>query len=303
VLACVVALLAGGCASVPDTEFLKRNQAPASAEFKNAWGPIPERTSAAIVARLKERAGNLDILDRQIAIEQAVVGRPLVLGNHVALLQDGPATYDAMFAAIRQAKQTINVESYIIEDGEVGQKFADALLERRAAGVEINVLYDSLGGFLTKKEFFDRLRRTGIRVLEFNPLSPLAPKKLLAANHRDHRKLMIVDGRTAFLGGINIEDVYASAPSTPSSGGGGNSGGSKGKKATKAGWRDTDIQLDGPAVAEFQRLFLQSWEKQHGPPLPPVNYFPPIPPQGHESVRAVGSSPDDKFSAVYLTLM
>lgn len=294
--------LAAGCATVPNTEFLKRVYATESASFKTAWGPIPERTSAAIMASLKRQAGDLDILERQAAIEEAVAGHPLVLGNRVRLLLDGPATYAAMFAAIRQARSTVNVELYIIDDGDIGQRFAELLLERRAAGVEVNVLYDSFGCLPTDRAYFDRLRAGGVRVVEFNPIGPLAITRPWKLNHRDHRKLTIVDGRTAFLGGINIDDVYASSSSRPGSArGSGSSGGEDDQK--RNGWRDTDVQIDGPVVADFQRVFVETWEKQHGPALDRETYFPPLHPAGDEIVRPIASSPDDAFSVTYLTLM
>ncbi len=293
----LVAAWLAGCASVPDTQFLKRQYATHAKDFRSAWGPIPQRTSDAIVASLKRKAGNLDILDRQIAIEEAVVGAPLVLDNKVTLLLDGPATYQAMFAAIGQARQTVNVESYIIDDGEVGQRFADLLLARRAAGVRVNVIYDSLGALKTDKAYFDRLRAGGVQVLEFNPVNPLAARQHWALNHRDHRKLLVVDGRTAFLGGINIDDVYSTGSSSLGSGG-------KSKEdVRRSGWRDTDVQIDGPVVADFQKLFVQTWEKQHGPPLDQSDFFPRVPPQGREIVRAIGSTPDDPYSASYLTFI
>lgn len=295
----------GGCASVPDTQFLKRQYVAQAAEFKNAWGPVSQRIGESVVRDLKRASGDLDILDRQVAIEQAVVGKPLVLGNKVTLLLDGPETYEAMFAAIRQAKATINVEFYIIQDDEVGMRFAELLLERCAAGVKVNLIYDSVGAFKTKKEYFERLRQGGVQVLEFNPINPLAARKRWALNHRDHRKLLIVDGRTAFLGGINIDDVYAS--SSASAGGsssiGSGGGGSRGKDERRSGWRDTDIQIDGPVVADFQKLFLQTWEKQRGPALRPEDYFPTVPPRGKEIVRAIGSTPDDPYSTSYLTFI
>ncbi|MEO5961256.1 MAG: phospholipase D-like domain-containing protein [Opitutaceae bacterium] len=257
-----------------------------------------------MIAELKRKSGNLDILDRQVAIEQAVVGEPLVLGNQVTLLQDGPATYEAMLAAMRRAKQTINVEFYIIKDDQMGRTFADLLLERRAAGVRVNVIYDSLGGLTTPKEYFERLRQGGVQVVEFNPINPLAARKRWALNHRDHRKLLILDGRTVFLGGINIDDVYASSSGSAGGSSGSSVGSGRGKKDRKrSGWRDTDIQIDGPVVADFQKLFLQTWEKQKGPPLQRDEYFPAIAPQGHEVVRAIGSTPDDPYSANYLTFI
>jgi cardiolipin synthase len=208
-----------------------------------------------------------------------------------------------MFAAIRAAKRNINIESYIIEDGEMGQKFADLLLERRAAGVDINIMYDSLGAFKTSKDYFERLRQGGIQVLPFNPINPLAVKKRWAPNHRDHRKLLIADGHTVVLGGINIDDVYSTSPSSGGSSGGSGSSGGGDKKGRHSGWRDTDIQIDGPVVADFQKLFLQTWEKQHGPPLRKDDYLPVIPPKGNEIVRAIGSTPDDPYNAIYLTFI
>ncbi len=303
----------GGCASVPDTQFLKRDYVAQRAEFRNAWGPVAQRRSQAVLAELKKKGGAVDILYRQVALEQVVSGAPLVMDNKVTLLLDGPATYEAMFAAMRQAKKSINVESYIIMGDETGTAFANILIERRAAGVEVNVVYDSVGALHTPKEYFDRLRAAGVRVLEFNPINPLAAKKTKSwsPNHRDHRKLLIVDGRTAFLGGINIDSVYSSAPSGSFSGsGGGQASGSHGPSESErqqeraSGWRDTDIQVDGPVVADLQKLFLATWEKQHGPALAREGYLlPVIPPAGKDIVRAIASSPDDAFSAIYLTLV
>jgi cardiolipin synthase len=293
VAACSV-LVAAGCASLPDTEFLTQRYVTQAARLENARGPLSAKRSAAIVAELKRKSGDLDILDRQIALEQEIVGSPLMVGNKVVLLQDGPATYKAMFAAIRQAKDHINVESYIVEDGEVGEQFAELLLERQAHGVQVNLIYDSVGAFGTAKTFFDRLKQAGVEVLEFNPVNPLAVKKPWTLNNRDHRKLLVVDGRTAFLGGINISSVYSTGSSLR---------GNEGAVDLTTGWRDTDIQVDGPAVAEFQKLFIQTWEKQKGKALAQKDYFPEIAAQGTEIVRAIGSTPDDPYSLVYLTLI
>jgi cardiolipin synthase A/B len=292
--ACLVMLVAG-CASLPDTQFLSERYDTQASRFQNAWGPLSAKKSAAIVARLKSANGDLDILDKQTALEQQIGGSALVVGNKVTLLQDGPATYAAMFAAIRGAKDHIDVESYIIEDGEVGQQFAQLLLERQAAGVQVNVIYDSVGAFGTGKAYFERLTQAGVQVVEFNPVNPLAAKKTWSPNHRDHRKLLIVDGAVAFLGGINISSVYAQgsglrheqAPADPD-----------------RGWRDTDIQVEGPVVTQFEALFRQTWDKQQGKPLAPLAAAPAqAQASGQEIVRAIGSTPDDPFSLVYLTLV
>src|SRR5947207_2973295 len=115
--------IAAGCATLPDTERLSERYVVQAARFQGPRGLVSSARSAAIVAELKRKSGDLDILDKQIALEQEIVGTPLVLGNKVTLLQDGPATYKAMFAAIAKAKDHINIESYIIEAGEVGQRF------------------------------------------------------------------------------------------------------------------------------------------------------------------------------------
>jgi cardiolipin synthase A/B len=286
-------LVASGCATLPDTQFLTQDYRAQSARFQSAWGPLSAKRSAAIVAELKRTSGDLDILDRQIALEQQI-GGSLVVGNKVTLLQDGPATYQAMFAAIGRAKDHINVESYIFEDGDVGQQFADLLLERQAHGVQVNVIYDSVGAFATGKPFFDRLTQAGVQVLEFNPVNPLALKKSWSPTHRDHRKLLVVDGETAFLGGINISGVYSRGSSLA---------GSAGPADPTSGWRDTDIQLEGPVVGEFEKLFIQTWDKQKGKPLARRDASAVIQPRGKEIVRAIGSTPDDPYSLIYLTLI
>ncbi len=287
-------LAAAGCATLPDTDALIERHAGQTARFETAAGAVSARRSAAVLAELKRRSGDLDILDKQIALEQAIVDSPLLLGNKVTLLEDGKATYAAMLAAIRAAQDHINLETYIIEDDEIGRQFSDLLLERQAKGVQVNVIYDSIGGFGTPRAFFDRLKAGGIAVLEFNPVSPLSLATPWLANHRDHRKLLVVDGRTAFIGGINISSVYSSGSTARRAAQG---------AANAAAWRDTHIQLEGPVVGELQKMFLETWDKQRGQPLSPRRYFPPLTAQGGDIVRAIGSTPDDPYSQIYLTLV
>ena len=294
VLMVVCVLGAPGCASLPDTEAILERHAAQAARFEDARGPVSAQKSAAILAALQRTSGNIDILEKQIVLEQAINDSPLTLGNKATLLQDGPATYLAMFAAMRRAQDHINLESYIIEDDAVGQEFAELLLAQQRRGVQVNLIYDSVGGINTPPAFFDRLTQAGVAVLEFNPVNPLAARGPWMVNNRDHRKLLIVDGRTAFIGGINISSVYSS--------------GSIIKRSTKSKlnrteWRDTDVQIEGPVVAEFQKLFLQTWEKQHGKTLASKKYFPVLTAVGNDIVRTIGSTPDDPFSLIYLTLM
>jgi cardiolipin synthase A/B len=288
-----------GCATLPDTSALIERHAGQAARFENARGPLSEQRNAAVLAKLKQRSGDIDILEKQIALEQSVIDSPLVLGNKVTLLQDGKQTYVAMFAAIAQATDHINLESYIIEDDAIGRQFADLLLTSQARGVQVNIIYDSVGGFNTPKAFFERLRAGGIAVLEFNPVNPLMAKTPWLLNNRDHRKMLVVDGRTAFIGGINISGVYASGSLLRP---GGEETLQQGAKDPIV-WRDTDLQIEGPVVADLQKLFLTTWEKQRGKTLAARNYLPELKAQGSDIVRSIGSSYDDPFSLMYLTLI
>jgi cardiolipin synthase len=287
-------LSAAGCASLPDTQAILDRHAAQAARFENARGPVSIQKSAAILAELKRRSGDIDILEKQIALEQAINDSPLTLGNKATLLKDGPATYAAMFKAIGQAQDHINLESYIFEDDAIGREFSELLLKQQSRGIQVNVIYDSVGGLNTPKVFYDKLREAGVAVLEFNPVNPLAARGPWLINNRDHRKLLLVDGQIAFIGGINISSVY--------------SAGSILKRTSKPTdksnlWRDTDLQVEGPVVAEFQKLFLQTWDKQHGAPLAAKNYFPTLSRAGNDIIRTIGSTPDDPYSLIYLTLM
>jgi cardiolipin synthase len=291
-MACL--LVEAACATLPDAAAVIERHSAQAARFESASGSLSAARSAAIVAEMKRKSGDIDILDKQIALEQSITGSPLSVGNKVTLLQDGPATYAAMFAAIDRARDNINLESYILEDDAVGRQFADLLLEMQAKGVQVNLIHDSFGSLNTPKAYFDRLKAGGIAVLEFNPVNPLNVKSSWAPNHRDHRKLLVVDGRTAFVGGVNISSVYSSGsiarrPGRTASGG--------------AAWRDTHLQIDGPVVGELQKLFLATWEKQRGDPPAARQYFPVLKAEGSEIVRAIGSTPDDPYSLMYLTLL
>lgn len=288
-------LATAGCAALPDTDALIERHTEQAARFENARGPLSAKKSAELIAELKRKSGDIDILDKQIALEQAIVGSPLILGNKVVLLQDGPATYAAMFAAIVKAGDHINLESYIIEDDAIGRQFADLLLEQQRRGVQVNLIYDSFGGINTPPAFFNRLKEGGIAVLEFNPVNPLSGNAPWQLNNRDHRKLLVVDGQIAFIGGINISSVYSSGSVVRRT--------QRQPASLPAAWRDTDLQIEGPVVGELQKLFMETWEKQRGKPLAERHYFPDLKAQGKDIVRAIGSTPDDPYSLIYLTLI
>jgi cardiolipin synthase len=281
-----------GCSTLPTIE-RDRESHMSAANFEGVHGRLSPQQTRAILAKLKSGGQETSIFDRHLALEEGVVGTPLMTGNRVVLLQNGPATYQAMFEAIAAAKDHINMETYIIEDDEVGRKFADALIGKQAQGVQVTFIYDSVGSSGTPKEFFKRLTDSGVQVLEFNPINPLSAKRGYLVHQRDHRKLLIIDGQTAFMGGVNISDVYSS----------GSSGSAPSGKAGGAPWRDTDLQVQGPVVADFQRLFLATWAKQKGKAMAERNFFPQATHDGTEVVRAIGSSPDDPYSLIYATLV
>ncbi len=227
------------------------------------------------------------------------------MGNAVRLLNDGPASYGAMFEAIERARDHIHVEFYIIESDEVGLRLSAALLRKSAQGIAVNLMYDSAGSSDADPEYFKRLQAGGVQVLEYNPVNPLRARGAWRINNRNHRKLVIVDGAVAFTGGINISNVYSSSSSgsggSRASGGFGSSGGSRDSR--KAGWRDTNVRIEGPAVEQLQRLFLDTWAKQNGPALAQRNWFPKASAKGDHPVRVVASGPKDEVPSIYVALL
>jgi cardiolipin synthase len=276
--------LGSGCAALPNVSEIM-DEAPtaqASPQITSAKGLLSPQQSKAIMERLKNSVKSTDVLERHTALVESITESPLTKGNNVVLLTDGEPTYAAMFKVLESAKDHVNLESYIIEDDEVGRKFADLLLKKQAEGVQVNLIYDSFGSMNAPAAFFQRLRDGGIQVVEFNPLNPLETKGKWGPTHRDHRKILIVDGKVAIMGGINISEVYSSIPF-------------KRKKNQKAPihWRDTDIRIEGPAVAELQKLFFGTWLQQKGPELSGRNYFPALKEAGNALVRVVGATPGE----------
>lgn len=311
--------LAAACATVPPIDRYLLETEPTPVQLKGAHGVLSRAESEKILAALKARSPDTAIFDHHVAIEQTLAGTPLSIGNQATLLEDGPATYAAMLAAIRAARSSIHLEMYIFDGSAVGQEFADALTARCKAGVKVRVIYDSVGSLDTPKEFFDDLKKAGVEVAEYNPVSPAGVlAKGIELNHRDHRKLVVVDGRIAFLGGINISKVYGPLQrgpggSAPSGGGPSGKGGSGGGAAEldpghnairDRPWRDTQVKLEGPVVADLQRAFLAQWAKvRRQAPLTDKVLYPHLPNAGHDVVRAMPGSPDDGIDPAYVALI
>ena len=245
-----------------------------AAEAEHALG----RAAAADVRRARTFANAI----------QARTGAPLVRGNRTRLLVDGPSTYAAMLAAVENARHHIHIETYIFSDDEVGERFAAALARKRREGVAVRIIYDAIGSIASDPEFFARLAERGIEVAEFRPLRPSA---LWRVNNRDHRKLTVVDGRIAFTGGINISATYSKA-STSRPGP---------EQGVSSGWRDTHLEVRGPAVRMLQALFLQTWTRLgRRLELAGAGLYPELDEVGSDLVQVVPSEGgDDREFRIY----
>jgi cardiolipin synthase len=173
-------------------------------------------------------------------------------GCEVTVLRDGGETYPAMLEAIRSAQHTICMETYILAADLTGDRFKAALIERAAAGVAIRLIYDAVGSFGLPGSWVEDLRAAGCEVVDFNPIAPWRAKFRLS--HRDHRKIIVVDGRVAFTGGLNISNDYAAVED----------GG--------VGWHDMHCRVTGPIVTDLARMFRRSWLRAGG------KYYPAPPP-------------------------
>jgi len=293
----VAAALLAGCASVPPVDDMLTETNGAPPHIVGAGGPLSSAQTHAVLARLEVQSKGSDILARHLAIEQEVAGVPLVTGNRTHLLQDGPDTFRAMFAAIKSAKSHIYLEYYIFENvASDGERLADLLIAKRQAGVDVDIIYDSYGSIDTPSAFLDRLRAAGVVLLEFHPVNPLKAKDGYALNERDHRKILVVDGTTAIIGGVNLYTVYQPHPHSRLVASDGDE--------NPDTWHDTDLQIDGPAVKQVEQVFLDHWVAQHGPPItaPSLLPSPPSAP-GNEIVRIIGSDHEDTIPRYYATLL
>lgn len=300
----VAALGVAACASPPDFDEVNGRAASgtASPRLSGVRGPLTEKQSRAILDRLRRENPSSDILQRHLAFEEAIATNPLTVGNKTTLLRDGEASFTAIFRAITAAKDHINLEYYIFEDVEQnGKRLVDLLIAKQKSGVQVNLIYDGVGSNGTPAEVFQRLNDAGVRTLEFRPLNPLAANKSYSINDRNHRKILIADGTLAIVGGINLSSVYASSSL-------GSSRGTDDEKTApqtgpKERWRDTDLQIEGPAVAELQQLFLQHWQEESDKPLSARNFYPPPKTVGDQIVRIIGSTPAKSVPQFYVTLL
>ena len=200
----------------------------------------------------------------------SLVGPNFLPGNNVTTLVNGDQIFPSMLAAIRSAKQSINFETYVFWDGEIARQFIDALVERARAGVKVSIILDAQGTHKMGLSNLARLKDAGVDVAKYNPL--FWPD-LRRYNNRTHRKLLIVDGKVGFIGGVGIADEWAGNADSPKH------------------WRDNHYRVTGPVVAQLQGVFMDNWLKVRGRVLHGPEYFPPIAATGPYLAQVFKSSP------------
>lgn len=209
-----------------------------------------------------------------------LLGAPITDGNKIEILVNGAEIFPAMLEAIRKAEKTINFETFIYWKGEIGRKFTEALSERARAGVEVHLILDWFGSFnKVDHEYIETMRQNGVQAHYFNPLNPFSLSRI---NNRTHRKLLIIDGKIGFIGGVGIADVW------------------DGNAESREHWRDTHFKLQGPAVAQMQAGFIDIWRQINRSILQGDAYFPPLPAAGEVQAHVFTSSPMHGSENAYL---
>jgi cardiolipin synthase len=208
-----------------------------------------------------------------------LLGPGILQGNLVQAFQNGEQIFPAMLAAIRSAQQTITFETYIYWSGDIGKKFSEALCERAQSGVKSHVMLDWVGSGKMDGKYLDDLKAAGVEVEQYHPLRWYNLGRL---NNRTHRKLLVVDGRIGFTGGVGIADLW------------------EGHAESKDHWRDMHYQLEGPAVAQMQAAFTDNWIKTRSKVFFGSEYFPQLAPAGVSLAQVFKSSRGEGSESVRL---
>jgi cardiolipin synthase len=209
----------------------------------------------------------------------SLLGPSLLAGNSVTALRNGDEIFPAMLEAIRSARRTITFETYIYWSGKIGAEFAEALSERARAGVKVHVLIDWVGGLKMDDELLEELESAGVELCRYHPLHWYTIARI---NNRTHRKLLIVDGRVSFTGGVGIADKWLGHAQDPDH------------------WRDSHFRVEGPVVAQFQAAFMDNWLKTQSRVLHGPEYFTEIEPAGRQVAQVFQSSPREGSESVRL---
>lgn len=261
--------------------------------LRKRWKIVLGSAAAAIVAMLLARNFSTSekalislmphthaVADAQFKREMGVLLGPAILpGNKVTALQDGDEIFPDMLAAIASAQRSITFETYIYWSGAVGQQFADALTERARAGVRVLVTVDWLGSVKMDDALLDQMRAGGVRVEKYRPLNWY---NLDRVNKRTHRKLLVIDGRIGYTGGVGIADQWS------------------GKGQDPDHWRDSHFRIEGPAVAQLQAAFNDNWIKMTGTTLTGEAFFPTLPAAGDSPAHLFLASPEGGSESMHL---
>lgn len=247
--------------------------------------PFPEEYAAQKRTDLTIRADVEDDLGTSIAALAQKLGASAVTeGNEVEFYHDGPSAFDAMFAAIRTARSHIHLQFFIVEVDELGRRLIRELADKAKEGVEVRLLYDAIGSYTLSSSFLRPLHEAGGRATAFLPLSIL--RRRFQINLRNHRKIVVVDGETGFIGGLNVGDEYL------------------GKVKRFGPWRDSHLRIRGPAVDDLQRVFGEDWDFAADERIfdnDPKKYFKGAPSRGGRgghALQIIDSGPDQDYRAI-----
>ncbi|MDM0111027.1 phospholipase D-like domain-containing protein [Variovorax sp. J22R133] len=208
-----------------------------------------------------------------------LLGPPITQGNRFEALYNGDQIFPPMLAAIRSAKQSITFETYIYWSGDIGREFADALSERSRTGVKVHVLLDWVGSAKIDEQFLQEMERAGVQIRKFHKPNWYDIARM---NNRTHRKLLVVDGRVGFTGGVGIAPEWTG-------------------NAQDAGhWRDSHYKVEGPAALQMQGVFMDNWVKVSGEVLHGERYFPAVPAVGTGRAQVFSSSPSGGSESMHL---
>lgn len=208
-----------------------------------------------------------------------LLGPPILEGNKVELLLNGDQIFPAMLDAIRSARKTITFETYIYWSESIGKEFADALMERARAGVKVHVMLDFMGSMKMDLQQIDAMKAAGVQVQRYH--KPVW-WKLARLNNRTHRKLLVIDGKVGFTGGVGIADQW------------------RGNAQDENHWRDTHFRIEGPVVGQVQAVFNDNWLKATGTVLDGPDYFPALAPVGDMPAQMFSSSPTGGSESMHL---
>ncbi len=209
----------------------------------------------------------------------ALLGPAIVPGNHVQTLVNGDEIFPAMLAEVRKAKKSITFETYIYWSGTIGKEFSDALSERARAGVRVFVLLDWAGAGKMEDSYLDDMKKAGVQIEKYHPVRWYNISRM---NNRTHRKLLIVDGKVGFTGGVGIADQWNGNAQDPDH------------------WRDTHFRIEGPVVAQIQATFMDNWIKTRGRVLHGEDFFPALTPVGEDAAQMFKSSPGEGAESMRL---